>query len=361
MKSTLADITPWIDKLVSSTWMFLTFLTGLLMLGVFFSAYKPFRVKWHNYILPGFFFVAFIFSMIFLTRGPFGNAVEFIQAKSNGKQLALIETHEVGDGDGGTSTVYRLYTFDLRTGKRILRQLQSYSGVIAMTEKMIVFSEADQIAGYDIFTGEEVKVWSKEQGFESYPQLRQGISTLSQTSEQLGDSTFAYLIITAMDGNRYYLDVNTERLIQEDPPHHSSPLHTSSLTINENEDERSYYAFQNVTGEIDRLFVDRNGESKFYKDTFLEPEFIAFDGTDLVVIRHFETLEKRNAILTAVNLRLEKAWQITQQELIGTVDEEHSAEAGVTHVVGKNLITTFGGCIVCLDIKSGNIIWKTCE
>ena len=65
-----------------------------------------------------------------------------------------------------------------------------------------------------------------------------------------------------------------------------------------------------------------------FQETFLEPEIIAFDERGVMVVRHYETLEKKNAILTAVDLNLKKLWDVKQRDLLGASDDNDIMEAG---------------------------------
>lgn len=350
----LADFSSSVDTLVSTTWMFMTFLGLLIALSIFFTVYNPFRTKWHNYILPTFFAIAALFSLIFLTRGPYGKAWTFIDAASNEKQIAFIETHEVGDGDGGTSTVYRLYTFDLATGNKLVRQLVDYPRILTMTDKMVVMNEFDGVVGYDIFTGDVLKTWTKESGFEKYPELKVGINNMSASSQQKENHTEAYITITAMDGNQYYFDIVAEKLHRGTVPYRADEFSDYSIRL----ENRDYYFFQKESGEIDRMTMQGERGTIAFQETFLEPKIIAFDGKGVIVVRHFETLEKKNAILTAVDLGMKKLWDVKQRDLVGVSDDSDDMEAGESIYTNGKLVTTFGGRMICINATDGKVLWQ---
>ncbi|RAW00901.1 hypothetical protein [Pseudochryseolinea flava] len=348
-----SDFTSIIDTVVSSTWMFFSYLAVLIAVAITFTVYKPFRTPWMNYILPSLFSIAFLFSLIYLTRGPYGRAVDFIDVASNGKQLALIETHEVGDGDGGTTTLYRLYVLDLKTGNRLVRQVQSYAQIICMTDHLIAIAEPQGVTGYNIFTGDEEKLWSKESGFEKYPELSSGISQLSYVTIDEHDT--ALLAITAMDGKRNHYDLSEEKLIPGDHPRRSHHRYETTAVL-ENGD---YYYFKDENGEIGRMTVDRKGQSKAYQETFLLPRIVFFDESDdVIIVRHFETLGKKNAIFTAVDLELNKLWELKQNDLIGADADDGNARVGIHYKLNERIIITIGSWVISVNAKNGAVYWK---
>jgi hypothetical protein len=333
-----------IDTVVSSTWLFIVLVFAAMMLSGYFFFLQPLSKRWLNITLGIIFAGVFIYIMIFATRGAYGHAVEFTDIQSNGQQLCLEERHEVGDGDGGTSTVYRIYIIDLKTGKRLLREVLPYANILGLTADSYITYENDEVVKYGLFDGKQIKSWTKETGFEKYDELAPGINAFGRYQQHVNGQTKAYVKITTLNGREYFFDPSNETLYAERPPDQMIDQYT--------------FSFATVTGHIMHLVRYRPSE-KLYDKTLLEPELIFFDEKkNLVVIKHYTTLEKSNAVLTGLTYDLEARWQVEQTNLhLGDKYTENPLY-GTSTIIDDNLIVTFGGTVLCLDPTTGTERWR---
>ncbi|HEY3406176.1 MAG TPA: hypothetical protein VGK59_22470 [Ohtaekwangia sp.] len=334
-----------IDHVVSETWLFMTVVIGALLLAGFFFMYKPFRNNLIDRAIGTVFVLISIYVMIYLTRSEYGYAAEFIEMRSNGNEVCLMERHETGDGDGGTYTMYRIYVLDLKTGKRLLRMTCDYSEILTMTDNGVFIFEPDRVVRYDLFTGKETGEWSAENGFKKFPELKSGINSLGRNSRIIQGRKKGYLSITAMDGHQFYFDPEDEKLYPGTLP-------------NEPYDPRTYmFNFSVNTGEIKTLMLSNTDRA--YDGEFLSPEImLRDDSAEFIIVEHYAALDKRDAILTAISFDLKKIWEVKQSSLGITDKYNENPELGSWLYEGNNLLLSFGGAVLCLDAKTGKEIWR---
>jgi hypothetical protein len=337
-----------IDNIVSNTWLFMFVLIITMGLAGFFFFAQPASRKWINAAWGTLLSIIFLFMLIGATRGSFGYAVGFYGMHTNGEQLSLIEQHEVGDGDGGSSTVYRLYVLDLKTGKRMLRMLLDYPEIITMTKDGIVVFEQSRTVKLNIITGDEMKTWSQEKGLEKFPELKTGISNIGRETKIIDGKRKGYLTITALDGHEYYFDLQDETLHTGRVPHESS-------------DNNITFRFNTVAGRIERLVSTSREpyQESEYESDLLEPEIIANDPTrKIVIVKHFTTLEKNNAIITCLSYDLKPLWLIDQSTLKIEHYYPENSKAGAALYDAQNIVMTFGGTAICFDVTNGEERWR---
>jgi hypothetical protein len=333
-----------IDIIVSTGWLFVTVVFIAMMASGCFFFLKPLRRQWLNITLGIILAGVFIYIMIFATRGAYGYAVEFTEIHSNGQQVCLEERHEVGDGDGGTSTAYRIYILDLKTGKRLLRETLPYANILDLTNDSYITYEYDEVVKRDLFNGKEIKVWTKEKGFEKFDELASGINSFGSHKQEINGKTKGYLTITALNGHEYFFDPANEKLFTERPA--DQPI------------DRYAFSFASISSHIQRLVRYRPSE-KFYGKELLEPEILFYDeGKNLVILKHYTTLEKDNAVLTGLTYDLQERWQLQQTNLQLEDKFEEKPVYGTSMVVGDDLIITFGGTVLCLEAATGTERWR---
>jgi hypothetical protein len=333
-----------IDNVVSSSWLFIVVVFAAMMASGYFFFLQPLRRQWLNMTLGTILACIFIYTMIFATRGHFGYAVEFIGIYSNGMQICLEEEHEVGDGDGGSSTVHRIYVLEQQTGKRILRKIISNPNILNVTSGAYVVYEYDAVVKYDLFDGQEMKRWSKEEGFEKFPELTSGISALTVYHQEVNGQKKGFIAITAMNGHDYYFDTVTETLQAERP-------------VDEIKDQYAF-SISHLTGQIKQLVRNRPTE-RIYNKQLLEPEVLFYDETqNMVVLKHYSTLDKSNAVLTGLTYDLHERWNVEQASL-GLKDDYEELPLFGSSLISKNdLIVTFGGTVVCFNLITGKERWR---
>jgi hypothetical protein len=354
------------DTLASSTWLWLFVLFALLGGAGAVYFIRPFQKQALNNILSITLSIVFFFVMIYLTRSQYGYAVEFVDVKSNGKEIALIERHEVGDGDGGSSTAYRLYILDISTGKRKVRQL-SNSSLLAVTDRGVIMNEYQRIVVYDLETGDEKNEWSSEKGFEKFPELRSGLASLNADSYAVkgssGSTQYPFLRIVAQDGHEYFFDFDKEQLLTERPSYTGSnqSFYFDTYGMRVEGPTRYSYSFVRENGEIEKLiFSSDEQEQKEYGGDFLDPELVGcnFDKR-ILIVKHFQTLKKDETIVTAISFDLKKLWEVRQSELDVVDSFDENPTVGATLSVDDKLILTFGGFVVCLKEDDGSVVWKS--
>jgi hypothetical protein len=157
-----------------------------------------------------------------------------------------------------------------------------------------------------------------------------------------------YLTITALDGHEYYLDLQNETLHSGQPPYEL------------NEQGRAFF-FNTVSGQIQRLIKpsrDTRGESTYDVDMLL-PEIIVNDPSKkILIVRHFTSLDKNNAVLTCLSYDLQLLWTVQQSSLNIKNRYEENNMMGTSAYDTHNLVITFGGTVICFDMANGNERWR---
>lgn len=335
-----------IDQVVSEIWLFMTVVIGALLLSGFFFAVKPFKNNLIDRGIGSLMAVFAVFVMIYLTRSEYGYAVEFIEMRTNGKEVCLMERHETGDGDGGTHTMYRIYVLDIKTGERLVREVSNYSEILTMTQDGVFIFEPDRAVKYDLHNGDEIREWTSTKGFEKFPELKSGINNFGRNSRIVDRKKKGYLDLTAMDGHRFYFDFEDEKLYPGTLP-------------NEPYDQRAYmFTFSVNTGEIETLLLSNTDRA--YEGEFLSPEILVRDDSaKFIIVKHFAALDKRDAIITAISFDLKKVWEVRQSTLSIRDKYDEGSLIGVHLYTDSKLLISFGGAILCLDALTGKELWRT--
>jgi hypothetical protein len=358
----------FLDYLVSTSWLAITVYIFLLfaITGIWFL--RPFRSMILNRILhAGFSLGAFAFLM-YMHLGPSGYAVQFTYGLSNGEQLCLVEKHWQSDGDAGSSEVWRLYVLDLETGKRIYRMSLESPEILYVSDSGVVFFLWNYAVEYNLLDGTQTREWSKEKGFEKFPQLKSGIQDLNRQSEYYRNVNSGYLTLTAMDGHYYCYDFATDQLI---PTQYIQQADTTLWHYDEygiyrydfNRNEERSYRFETKTGEIEQLtYNQRGGIPVTFNGEFLDPSIVAMNvEKKYFIVKHFTTLDHTNAILSAIHFDLSPKWSVEQASL-GVADQyDEKPEIGQCIYVNDNLVVTYGGFVVYLNGDTGEVIWKKRE
>ena len=357
----------FLDYLISTRWLAMSVLLFLLfaIVGIWF--YRPFQNMIFNRVIHVVFSVAGFSFLMYMMMGPSGYAVNFVRGLSNGKQICLVEEHYQSDGDAGGSDVWRLYVLDLETGKRIYRMMVDSPEIMYVSEKGVVFFLWNYAVEYNLTDGSMTREWSKEKGFEKFPELRSGIQDLNRHSAWNTNSNSGYLSITAKDGHKYCFDFATEELIETEYLNEPEKVHYRYDEYGVYYKEPGGYGdlfsyrFKDKTGEIDELVYEKYpNEDLVFDGEFLYPSVVGLNAeSGYFLVKHFTTLEKINAVLTAVNFDLSVKWSVEQFEL-GVIDEYlENPEIGQCISVNNNYVVTYGGFIVYLNGETGEVIWKT--
>jgi len=359
-----------LDYIVSETWAFMVVFIGLCLVPTLMIIKRPFK----NFILARttqitVSVLAFA-AMMYLLMSDHGYAYTFVNALTNGKELCLVEKHYQGDGDGGSYEEYRLYVLDFETGKRKVRMNVETSDMLCVTENSVFFYEySGTVWGaveYSLEDGSELKKLNPEEGFEKFPEFKSGIMDMNRQSGNDRFKNEAWLTITSKDGHFYCYNLLTEELLPQQYPSSQSAagfkMDEYELRYKDPADGKEwYFAFENATGEIERLFFrNKNYDTQNFEGDFLEPEFVAYNAQHrCFVIRHYETLEKKTALFSAVSFDLKPLWRTDQRKMAVTDRIEEDPEAGLAFAYMDKLILSFGGTVVCMNIADGNVIWKT--
>jgi hypothetical protein len=357
-----------LDYIVSETWLMTTVFIVVCFIPTIAIIYRPFK----NLILARITQItvaggAFAFLM-YLVMGPDGYALQYIGGLTNGKEICLIEMHFQGDGDAGNYEVYRLYVLDLKTGERISRTSVESQELLCVTDNTAIFFERTGAVAYDLKSGEKVKEWSKEKGFENFPELHSGISELNRQSASYQFKNEAWLTITAKNGHQYCYNLLTDELLEiQYPPNNSeSPIVFDEYEVSLQSIHQSkewYFDFKEKTGEIKQLvYHTKNNTEKILEGEYLNPKMVAvYPDQKLFIIQHFTTVENTSAIFTAITFDQKTKWRVAQNEL-GTADK-FSAQPlpGISFPINDQLIATFGGLVVLLNAADGSVVWKSVQ
>lgn len=355
-----------LDYIVSTAWAFYTVLAILCILPSVFIIKRPFK----NLVLgriTQFLTVLLAFSAImYLTLGPNSYAVEFIGGLSNGQELCLIEKHISSDGDGMTYDEYRLYVINLENGEKLSRMNIDSPELLCVKENSVIFFERISAVEYDLKSGEKIYEWSNEKGFEKFPELSSGIYDLNRQSSLASNYiNKGFLNITAKNGRKYYFDLLHDSLYEGN---YYNNIITDGYSFSEygvqykmNSYTVSNYYFVSEVDEIKKLKYEGNYDKdvRFYEGTFLSPSVIALNEKEsFFVVKHFETLDKKTAIYTAVNFDFTTRWNINQKDLAIKDKYPETPLPGISFAVEDKLILTFGGAVLCLNSLTGDIRWQ---
>ncbi|MBK9190388.1 MAG: hypothetical protein IPM77_02215 [Crocinitomicaceae bacterium] len=306
-------------------------------------------------------------TLMYILLSHHGYAVQFIQGMSNDEVICLTEEHYEGDGDGGSYETYRLYTIDMKTGECLLRMNIESPEMLCVKENSVVFFLWSSAVEYDFRTGEQINEWSKEKGFEKFDALKCGIKDLNRSSDHFAEQNNAWLTITANDGHYYCYNLLTDELTATQYPPDDEPekykFDEYEFRIKHPEDyyQDSYFTFEKVTGEIEQLIFKNYRDSvKVYNGEFLHPSVVGYSEKDrLFIVRHFETLEDKHSILTAVSFDLESVWRVEQKQIAPSDKWGDNPNPGLILKSNDHLICTFGGTVVLLSISDGSVVWST--
>lgn len=352
-----------LDYISSNIYLGITFYIGSLMVAIGIWYFKPFKSAIKNKIMHITVSVLAFAFVMYLQLGSSGYAVDFIYGLSNDNKLCLIEEHMDSDGEISYEA-HRLYVIDLKTGKREYRMNIDSPEILCVKENSVVLFERSCAVEYDLNEGKKLREWTKEKGFEKFPELASGIQDLNRQSLASTHINSAYLTLTAMNGYKYCYDLMTEELTQIDylPRHDETGWMFSEygVYLKEKYNTKLSYNFVAKTGEIDQLKFDNGKDSTaIYDGTFLDPGVVAlFENEEFFVVRHYETLANKTAIFTAINFDLSKKWEINQNQLELNKDYGNEAILGVCFANQQQFIATFGGNVVCFNSNDGSILWN---
>jgi len=305
-------------------------------------------------------------ALMYLLMSQHGYAVSFTGGLTNGKDLVLIEKHYEGDGDGGSYESYRMYVLDLKTGERTFRSNIENPSLLCMTDSSVFFydygGKAVEYSLLDFSVIDEVGI---ESGFEEYPELKTGIASMNSSSRSAEFINEGWLTISANDGHHYCYNLLTEELLEREyAPGNDGWGYTMSdysLSYRDPLDQRDWsFSFETKTGDIEQLVFHAKDYSKTeYSGEFLDPEFVAYNPAQrLFVVKHYETLERKKAIFSAISYELKPVWKLEQNQIIEKDNFTENPEPGISFCYKTNLIVTFGGAAACLNILTGEVIWK---
>lgn len=354
-----------LDYIVSNTWSFMTVFFVVALIPSVVIIKRPFK----NLILgraTQFIVSALAFcALMYLIMGPNGYAGHFIGALSNGEKICLVEEHFQGDGDGGSWEEHRLYILDVKDGHRILRMNIEASSILCMTSNSVILPAPGGTAiEYNLETGKKMREWNTEKGFEKFPELSVGIQDMNYSSEYYEHINEAWLTLKAKNGYHYCYNLLTEELIQaEYPPRRDfkNSFDEYGVELRVTDYYHAYrYSLETKNGEIEQL-VYRNLQSDtvMYPGEFLDPKIVCLDTVQqFFVVLHYETLDRTNAFLTAINYDLKTRWAISQRDLQVADYYTKTPEISNVFMNGENIFASFGGTVVCLRANDGNLVWK---
>lgn len=350
-----------LDYIVSTTWAFMLTFILVSFIPAIVIIKRPFKNLFAaraTQIVTS--LGAFAFLM-YLLMGPHGYAVQFIEAKSNGNQVCLVEFHYSGDGDGGTYENYRLYVVDAKTGDLILRKSIDSPELLIVKEKSAIFFEWQKAVEYDLFSGDIIHEYSKEKGFEKYTELAVGIEDMNRINSP---NNQAQLTLLAKNGKEYTLDLNTDELIEGKPPtsHQKEKYHLDeySITYKDSLNHEVYISFSSTQGKLEKLkFSDHYSEGTLSEDEYIFPDFVSVHPElNLFVFKHYRTTDKTEAIFTAMGFDKKMKWEISQSDLKTKDKITDQPLHGITLAFSSNLYLTFGGQVVAVNAADGTLLWR---
>jgi hypothetical protein len=356
-----------LDYIVSESWTFFAAFFLLASLPSVVLIRPPFKEKLVPKRIVQITVSVFAFAaLMYMLMSHHGYAVRFVQGMSNGEVICLVEEHYEGDGDGGSWETYRLYTLDMKSGECLLRMNLESPEMLCVKENSVVFFLWSGAVEYDFRTGEQINEWTKEKGFEKFDALKCGIKDLNRSSDHFAEPNNAWLTITANDGHYYCYNLQTDQLTATQYPPNDEPekfhFDEYEFRIKDPEDyyKDSYFTFETITGEIEQLVYKNYRDSvKVFNGEFLHPAVVGYSEKDqLFIVRHFETLEDKHSILTAVSFNLETVWKVEQKQIAPSDKWGENPEPGLVVPYQDYLIATYGGTVVLIDISDGSVIWS---
>ena len=354
-----------LDYIVSESWTFYTMFIVLTFVPAILFIHTPVKNLVYRRIIQIGGAIFCFCTLMYLLLSHHGYAVQFVSAVTNGQKIALIELHYEGDGDGGSYETYRLYVVDAKTGERGMRTTVSSSTMLCMSEQGVIFFEWGKAVEYDLNSGKVLREWSQEKGFEKFPELKDGIANLSyQTTNNMSNNK-AWLTIQAKNGHEYCYYLLEDILVEERFPNvqNESEIDFNDYEIHLGNDyyNRTWtFDFRNKTGDIETLYRTDKSGSVEYPDEYLYPEIIgAYDDGNLFIIRTYTTVEKKSACYIAISFSGEKLWKLNQEEIISEDNWGTQPSPGIAFTHGQFLYITVGGGIACVDMNTGQLVWKS--
>lgn len=306
-------------------------------------------------------------ALMYLLLGPHGYAVQYIGGLTNGDDLCLVEQHYTGDGDGGSYVNYRLFVLDMKTGERKLRLPVDSPEILCVKENSVVFFIWNYAEEYDLKTGEKINEWNKENGFEKFPELSVGISDINRSTGAYDFENKGWLTVTAKNGHQYIYNLLTDELKEEKFVPHVVPTYNvddHEIRFNDSTDNKYWrYNFEDKTGELKQLvFHDKDYAETILEGEYLRPEMVSVHPElGLFVFKHYTSTDYNASIHTGVGFDHQIKWRLSQADLQTSDNFTNQPLPGITIPFGDQLIATFGGQAICINVSDGNVVWKSVQ
>jgi hypothetical protein len=298
----------------------------------------------------------------------------FISSSKNGLVKLITEIKFINDkiifldlkttsDDYSTYDNYRIHIVDKETGEKLNRTLLGEDVVwLDDRENLILFQEAEKYILFDVEKLAIVREINNEYLMLNFSEFSKGVESITANKN--------CLTILAKDGKSYVYDIytnkinvpcSTENIISID----RYSFAYDKMYINENGYQYELFTFasknpNDLLQHIESIPKNKDDEIIVSQDAFISGSYIAvFGDKNIFLVMSFETTDKADFLITALNFHLETVWKLDYLTL--NPDDFYSKNYSLTYDIiecGDNIIFGIGGFLYSVETKTGNIVWK---
>lgn len=273
----------------------------------------------------------------------------------------------LGGGSRATSpTKYaRIHILDAETGKKTLRFTTGEAGELTgIKGDSLIFHGEDLLKIFSSSNGKLIGKLGRKTLPDIFPELSAGIdNVMISRSDKM-------LELRTLDGKRYNLSMETASLYPEVKNNRNREKSKDRVIFVNNEKEIKTNAGPAGTvllslggekGNQEIMYLKGKNGNQVNDNEFLMGKFIAVsEKENCFVILSYETTKKTGLILSCFTLDgKEKLWELRKDSLRVEDDPEDSLTTESTmDDNSEKLFFAMKDEIICLDIKTGDIIWR---
>ncbi len=362
-----------LDHFYSSTWLMMTlFFVMLIITSIIAYGTNFFKKKIYNYIYKGIAIILPFTPLIFglLVPVKYGFSYEIPVMCIINDKLCFLDKKEKGD-DTSDWEEYRLHLLNASNGEKISRKFyEDISDIGNYKGDTILLNSYWKFILVNIKTNEPIRIINNEYLQKRFEELALGIESMDYTKNRAYDGSQSLTIsITSKTAKKFYYEPFSDKLLDTSLTEHLPTLNyyfsnndVYWKTINNKDQKIVSLEYSKGSAKIKYLKFESPAVEKssmVSKNEYLEPKFLeVFPLQKIFIVVSYETTDKLNFILHAINFDGKELWKIKQSEL--NLTDRYSEEPKLHTAIRfkDRLIFNSGGFIVSLDASTGNIVWK---
>jgi len=351
----------FLDRIASSTLismsLYLVLILGGILIGLFLNPFKKTKLR----IAYMFVIIGFTLIPMFLTshKGLVDNVLAF---KIIQNKICLVDFNYYAS-DNGDYSVSRINVVDTKTGEKLNRTYLGENIIwLDNQNNLILFQDYDRYVVYDIQKMEIVREIDFDYLTENFPELSIGIESITANKNCFN--------ILAKNGKSYIYDAyanktNVPCKASETEKNNINYYYTDILSYYENGTEIQLFKFEakNPNDLLKYIKTIPNSENQTVltsKESFIEGTFLkVFFDKKLFLLKSYETTDKTNFIITALNFDLETIWKLDYSTL--NPKDFYSENYKLFDEIyenDNNIYFAIGGFVYCVETETGKIVWK---